>query len=844
MEISNGFGVNSQVNAAKEAEEKRKAEEARKKAEEDAKKAAEEAAKKAAEEAAKKAEEAEAKKAKEKSKLDEINVLDLLLEEPDVATEQATNNSNVSNAKETEETKDVQKTEDVAATSSTSEAKEIERLTEEEAIAQGYTVIKTVEDLKAINNNLGGNYILMGDIDLSGIDWVPIGGGTTYSLSTGRKLEDAFCGSFNGNGYSISNLTLNVDEGTNSENIGLFARTSEATISNVILENFTVNTPISYNKGSVGTLIGLSTDTNIDNVTVRNSSIQGHQKIGGLIGSIDTNNYGGATNTKITNVNIDCDVNSAYYSGGLVGYVESLGNSSLVIENSSVNGNVSASKKAAGGFIGEGGESIVTINKCNSNANVSAVDGAERIGGFIGNANGTKIAICNSSYTGALTAQGDFQGEWYGHYMNDSHVSIFELSAGLPVDDILMIDGVESLTPIYNDVTGQFEYETSVSTLTGLDKVVAMIKENPDLADIITFNVMFDFEAMDGAYTPSEYAQYGVVQHQYEDEEGNVVNDVYIDNELDPYSTFHSVIAANPLPVGGGGCLKKCVDEPMYYEETMVEGLYKDQQGRYYVLTAFGMKPTSLAFFFENQKTNVETRLDEDEVKYRDKMTSMVKGYMAEIRDAMKSYYNFNGDESELIIGEPEYEYLKGKVAGGEQLTDLENLQYSYYELDMQIGDMVAGTLNNPGCGMGGNSSFLDATDAKPMLDENGNMRFKTLDGTELRQVTGEDGTSSYVDLNGDAYSGNPDEIYALRGYPKTDADGRFLYTDEAGKSVYGAKNMNGEYSYTYEDGTAFEGDASTLNQQLDEIDIVADYKKVEEQMKALLEEYKEKYSK
>ena len=352
--------------------------------------------------------------------------------------------------------------------------------------------------------------------------------------------------------------------------------------------------------------------------------------------------------------------------------------------------------------------------------------------------------------------------------MNDSHVSIFELSAGLPVDDILMIDGVESLTPIYNDVTGQFEYETSVSTLTGLDKVVAMIKENPDLADVITFNVMFDFEAMDGMYTPSEYAQYGVVQHQYEDEEGNVVNDVYIDNELDPYSTFHA-----PIQVASGGCSScNCLGMGQIYEETMVEGLYKDQQGRYYVLTAFGMKPTSLAFFFENQKTNVGTRLDEDEVNYRDKMTSMVKGYMAEMRNAMKSFYNFNGNESELIIGEPEYEYLKGKVAGGEQLTDLENLQYAYYELDMQIGDMVSDTLNNPGCGMGGNSSFLEATDAKPMYDENGNMRFKSLDGTELRQVTGEDGTSSYVDLNGDAYSGNPDEIYVLRGYPKTDADG------------------------------------------------------------------------
>ncbi len=823
MEITNGFGVNSQINAAKEAEEKRKAEEARKKAEEEAKKAADEAAKKAADDAARKS--AEANKTKEKNKLDDINVLDLLLEEP----EEVENSKSVS----VEASNEIEKTDNISSTSSVDITKDVDRMTEEQAIAQGYTVIKSVDDLKLLNDNLKGKYVLMGDIDLSGVDWLPVG-----------SVDEPFTGEFNGNGYSISNLSLNVNEGTATQNVGFFASTSDATISNLILDNVIVNTPASYNKGSVGTLIGVAADTNIDNVTVRNSKVQGHQKTGGLIGSIATN--GVATNTKITNVNIDVEVNSSYYSGGLVGYVESLGNSSLIIENTVVSGNITANKKAAGGFIGEGGESIVTINKCNSSANVSAVDGAERIGGFIGNANGTKIAICNSNYTGVLAAQGDFQGEWYGHYMNDAHLSIFELSAGLPVDDILMIDGVEALTPIYNDITGQFEYETSVSTLTGLDKVVAMIRENPNLAEVITFNVMFDFEAMDGAYTPSEYAQYGVVQHLYEDEEGNVVNDVYIDNELDPYSTFHSPM--DPLPQ-----CEKCPKLPIpLYEETMVEGLYKDQQGKYYVLTAFGMKPTTLAFFFENQKTNVETRLDEDEVKYRDEMTSMVKGYMAAMRDVMKSYFNFEGSENQLIIGEPEYEYLKGKVAGGEQLTDLENLQYSFYELDKQIGDMVAGTLNNPGCGMGGNSSFLEATDAKPMYDENGNMRFKTLDGVELRQsldennnpIYNDNGDPVYENLDGEPFDGFADDVYVVRGYPKTDADGRFLYTDESGKSVYGAKNMNGSYSYTYEDGSAFEGDEGTLNQQLDEIDVASDYNNLEQQMIALLEEYKAKYSK
>ena len=811
MEIPSNSYTYPSTSAAADAEAKRRAEEA-------AKKAAEEAAKKAAEEAAKKAAEEAAKNSQPKkpSKLDDINVLDLLLEEPKPENTES-------------ETPPVTSTPETRGVSSvkTELETEVERLTEEQAIAQGYTVIKTAEDLKAMKNNPNGKYILMGDIDLSEIDWEPIG-----------TEENPFTGIFNGNGYTISNMNITVDDGPKTENVGFFGCTDGATISNVILKDATISTPTSYNKGSVGTLIGSAKNTNIDNVTVVGATVSGHQKVGGLVGSIV---YADGADNKITNVNVDANVNGAYYSGGLIGYIEDLGTGTLLIENTSVTGNVQASKKSAGGFIGEAGSSIVTINKCQSGANVSGVDGAERIGGFIGNANGTKIAICNSKYTGQISAQGDFQGEWYGHYMNDAHVSIFELSAGLPVDDILLIDGVDGLTPIYNDVTGEYEYEISVSTITGLDKVVAMIRENPALADIIVFNVNFDFEAMDGAYTPSEYAQYGVVQHTYEDEEGNVVNDVYIDNELDPYSTFHKPITISSPP---SPCQGACFDGPLY-EETMIEGLYKDQHGNYYVLTIYGMVKTTLSFFFDQQKTNVETRLDEDEVKYRDEMTEMVKGYLSVMRQEMKAHYGFTGDESELFIGEPEYEYLKEKMANGEELSDIENLQYAYYELDMKVGELVSNSLNNPGCGMGGNSSFLEETDAKPMYDENGNLRFQTLDGLELRQSVDEEGNpiaGAYETLDGEPYEGYADDVYIVRGYPKTDEEGRFLYTDESGKTVYRTQNMDGSYTYGYEDGTAYEGDTEALTQQLDEINLADEFKKLEEEMKKLLEEYKAKY--
>ena len=51
----------------------------------------------------------------------------------------------------------------------------VDRLTEDEAIAQGYTIITTADELQAMQYDLSGKYILMNDIDLSGYEWTPVG---------------------------------------------------------------------------------------------------------------------------------------------------------------------------------------------------------------------------------------------------------------------------------------------------------------------------------------------------------------------------------------------------------------------------------------------------------------------------------------------------------------------------------------------------------------------------------------------------------------------------------------------------------------------------------------------
>lgn len=109
--------------------------------------------------------------------------------------------------------------------------------------------IYTADDLRAVDNNLAGNYKLMNDIDLSevtakggkydfsGNGWEPIGSRGVYGTN-------AFSGVFDGNGYTISGLRISVTampNGASSKTarIGLFSTNTG------IIKNLTVSGKIS-----------------------------------------------------------------------------------------------------------------------------------------------------------------------------------------------------------------------------------------------------------------------------------------------------------------------------------------------------------------------------------------------------------------------------------------------------------------------------------------------------------------------------------------------------------------------------------------------------------------------
>lgn len=727
---------------------------------------------------------------------------------------------------------------------------EIDKLVQEE----GYTYITSKEQFLEIFQNggidLNGNYILGCDMDLSDIEnWQSVG-----------DADNPFKGIFNGNGYSIDNLTINA--GDNAENVGFFGVTENATITNVSFNNANVITPDDYINGSsaVGIVAGTARGTTFDNIDV-SGSVAGYESVGGLVGVINDNSYFlpdgtpvDVGNSSISNVNTAVDAKGKYFVGGLAGYVkdtstgEGVATRDLMISNCNTSGNIVFDEEAAGGLIGEAGKTIITINNCESSVDISwnnAEDDSDisflmetgRAGGFIGCVNGSYIAICNSEYKGNLDVDGDFKGDWYGWYMNDAHVTVYELSGGLPVDDILNIEGIDALTPVTDPATGVSNYQVTVSTLTGLDKMVTMLQANPALADMITFNVNFDFETMDGMYDPSVYEQYGVVQHLYEDEDGTVHNDVYIDNEIDLETTFHQ----GEMPeCSGTPIIVECVE----LNQTMVSGLYKDADGNYVVNTSEGLKNVNMNFNYEDQVTDVTKRLEADEVRYREYITQMVQYYQNKMYESLRAIYSYDEDKSLPVINKAEYKKLQKMQEAGMELTDEQKLAMAVYEVDYKVMNLVSETTHNYGCGMGGNASFLDESKAIQMLDEAGRPLFTTLNGDQLRQrmdaegnlLTDDEGNPVYENLDGSDYEGLA-EVFAQRGYPVTDDDGNFLYTDKEGNSVTKFVDDEGNTSYKNADGTDYEGAEEDLKQQLEPYDNAGEYQDLENEMKDLLEE-------
>ena len=255
---------------------------------------------------------------------------------------------------------------------------DVDSLSYDEAIAEGYTVITSADELQDINNNLGGKYILMADIDLSGENWTPIG-----------NLNNPFTGELNGNGYTISNLVLD----NNTMNYyGLFGRIQNAEISNLGMENANV-TGMMY----VGLLAGYSYQSTISNCFVT-GSVSGLSDVGALVG-YNTHNSSVDSCYSISDV-----TGTSYRVGGLIGYNADKSSINFSFTQSEVYGN-----QNIGGFVGQNSSSTISNSFSDGIAN-----GNSQTGGFAGFNESGNISSCYWDTEKSKSSAGVGQGSATG----------------------------------------------------------------------------------------------------------------------------------------------------------------------------------------------------------------------------------------------------------------------------------------------------------------------------------------------------------------------------------------------------------------------------------------------
>ena len=249
------------------------------------------------------------------------------------------------------------------------------------------------------------NFVLTANIDLNGLPWTPIANSFSDALLGGSDYR-IFAGNFDGNGYTISKVSIGSETTPfESDVFGLFGAT-EGKISNLNLDTVSIHGVAKITSGYVigpaGSLVGYSAGS-VENCHVTGLTMDMNAQDGGIAG--------------------------AYWIGGLVGALDG----KQLINECSVSGSITekAGRGSIGGLIGElGEEAKITYSRSNVTVNVKAdYYGAADVGGFIGKGNGNKNAetvIRNCYATGNVTGgayAGGFAGSLWGLNIKNCYAS-------------------------------------------------------------------------------------------------------------------------------------------------------------------------------------------------------------------------------------------------------------------------------------------------------------------------------------------------------------------------------------------------------------------------------------
>ena len=209
------------------------------------------------------------------------------------------------------------------------------------------------------------NITLTADIDLTGKNWTPIG--TDY--------DNAYTGTFDGGGHTITGLTIT----TNDQYAGLFGYLGNfgkfGTVKNVVMEGIQIT--CNHRLGYAGGVAGFSGGT-IENCSV-SGSVSGTVYVGGVVGV----QIGGS----ITGCSSSATVKGTLNVGGVAGQTNSSATLTACYATGNVTLEIAPKKNIAGGsLVGmNAGSSLLACYATGNVTSTGSSTGYMHIGGFLGN---------------------------------------------------------------------------------------------------------------------------------------------------------------------------------------------------------------------------------------------------------------------------------------------------------------------------------------------------------------------------------------------------------------------------------------------------------------------------
>ena len=286
--------------------------------------------------------------------------------------------------------------------------------------------IESAEELAKIGNDANypasDNYKLVTNVILSD-EWNPL---------------PAFSGTFDGNGHTITGLTITSEDNTAKDTLlGMFESLSgTGVVKNLTLDQVKIKASVTATGSNtsrldVGAIAGTTNDTaSISNCKVSGemtvdqtaeSGANGRTRVGGILGFANSTIEYCVSNLTITVTTsyAGTDYTKACYVGGIVG--QSVGTVKYCVNNGGVTATaVSNGPAYAGGICGTNttwgwGSAAVTVENCINNGGIAASNGA---GGILGYISTNNVATLNNNFNFGTVTSNENAGQILGYNNN------------------------------------------------------------------------------------------------------------------------------------------------------------------------------------------------------------------------------------------------------------------------------------------------------------------------------------------------------------------------------------------------------------------------------------------